>query len=1215
MQNKKIRFLSVLLALVFMLSLLPMAALAEGESEALLSVTVGDGNDTNSYLPSYSFYRYGKTQYVIPSEQLAGLNGKEISALTWHMGNIVMSRTVTVYLEEIDAADFTEMTDATDYTAVYEGSGGWTAGLLENGELVVLIPFDQPYAYAGGDLLVTVMDYTGKYISGNYVYGVDDAGVYYYAYTDNNPYDLSYVGGYSGNFLPKTTLYSGGLPELKLLYPLWIGDTQLKETLLSGTGWVYDPDAGTLTIGSDFAVSGEDYDAFIYGDGLDLTINAESGLTLNDPEAEYGIEFFGSGNSLTLNGNFAGITDYSGFYTEGVNVTVNGNAEISGSDHMYTFDMYDGNLTVGGYVKAVSESSATAVDISSGDIKVTGNVTATGSSGYATAVDTYNGGVNVGGDVLADGVSRAVGIYSSISDPDVIVPSGDFPSGYYPSAVSSVNTADGGTGDEPYTKQISVTGCVTAQAAEDYATGVDLNSKYGAMLQAVFNGPVTASSGGYAEGAYLTNNMGTGLNAVFKQGITATGGTYGSSGLYIDNRGGAVTVEVNGDVTATGTGELSAGIGFSALSPEMILVRSESEETSTSSVLVDGTIDAEDVGVALVSYEYEVTLPSSIVLGSSDGDLTDDGEDAESAVPLDLTVWKIVPNAEGNLAEYVNYTMSELPTFPSGFYTSVPGGSGVQSVGGKSETNGLRAERPMEETIPTGGIPEAERIPAADFEESIRYIIKVAQPEEGDLLSAVGADGSELETSFGLPVAFEGDVVILKAAEGYDIVAAYNGEEALQVNESGDYYVVVPKGGGVMLSAELEKQKFTVTFVDEDGETVLQTSEVEYGETPVYSGTEPTKEGSAQYSYSFAGWTPEIVPVTGNATYTATYDSAVNKYNVTFVDYDGETVLKEAASYDYGTPADEIVRPNNPTREPADGFTFTFAGWTPEIVDVTADAVYTAVYTSEKEKFTITWLQDDGSLLDTTTVEYGQTPVHADPSKAEEETVYYVFTGWTPEIVPVTGNATYTATYKAVTKEIITEDDDIIYYSPADPELPFTDVTKDMDIYDDVKYVYDEGIMNGISDTLFGPDLPLTRGMIATVIYRMEGEPKVPYSGVFSDVDNGKWYSDGVEWAASVGIVLGYGDGTYGVDDDVLREQLAAILYRYAQYKGYAVNSADLKANDAEDVSEWAAEAVKWAAACGVLKADKDNNIRPIESATRAEIAASIHVFLEEVAK
>ena len=185
----------------------------------------------------------------------------------------------------------------------------------------------------------------------------------------------------------------------------------------------------------------------------------------------------------------------------------------------------------------------------------------------------------------------------------------------------------------------------------------------------------------------------------------------------------------------------------------------------------------------------------------------------------------------------------------------------------------------------------------------------------------------------------------------------------------------------------------------------------------------------------------------------------------------------------------------------------------------------------------------------------------------------------------------------------------------ASAELPFMDVTRGMDIYDDVKYVYEKGIMDGMSDTLFGPELPMTRGMIATILHRMAGEPKAPYSGVFSDVPAGQWYTDGVEWAASAGLVLGYGDGTYGTTDNVTREQLAVILYRYAVWKGYAVKTAYPVFQDSEDVSTTAVEAMNWAVANGILRPDGDHNIRPGADATRGEIATAIHAFLENVAR
>ena len=206
---------------------------------------------------------------------------------------------------------------------------------------------------------------------------------------------------------------------------------------------------------------------------------------------------------------------------------------------------------------------------------------------------------------------------------------------------------------------------------------------------------------------------------------------------------------------------------------------------------------------------------------------------------------------------------------------------------------------------------------------------------------------------------------------------------------------------------------YTVTWKNEDG-TVLETDpDIPYGTTPSYDGATPTKAATAQYTYTFQGWTPTIVAVTGDATYTATYTATVNKYTVTFVDEDG-TVLKEATKYDYGTAAADIVKPADPTKAATAEYTYSFAGWTPEIVDVTGNATYKATYTSEVNKYTVTWKNADGTVLETDTdVPYGTTPTYdgATPTKAADAQYTYTFAGWTPTISKVTGDATYTATY------------------------------------------------------------------------------------------------------------------------------------------------------------------------------------------------------------
>ena len=186
-------------------------------------------------------------------------------------------------------------------------------------------------------------------------------------------------------------------------------------------------------------------------------------------------------------------------------------------------------------------------------------------------------------------------------------------------------------------------------------------------------------------------------------------------------------------------------------------------------------------------------------------------------------------------------------------------------------------------------------------------------------------------------------------------------------------------------------------------------------------------------------------------------------------------------------------------------------------------------------------------------------------------------------------------------------------------DLPFVDVNVTDSFYDDVKYVYDNGIMNGMSDKEFAPDSTLTRAMIVTILYRVEGEPEVAFAGVFNDVEDELWYSEAIEWAAANGIVNGYGNGKFGPNDPVTREQLAAILYRYANFKGYDVSSGEntniLSYDDSFDISDWAAAAMQWAISIDVLNSGDTAAIRPTESAKRSEIAHAIHAFLVSVSE
>ena len=179
--------------------------------------------------------------------------------------------------------------------------------------------------------------------------------------------------------------------------------------------------------------------------------------------------------------------------------------------------------------------------------------------------------------------------------------------------------------------------------------------------------------------------------------------------------------------------------------------------------------------------------------------------------------------------------------------------------------------------------------------------------------------------------------------------------------------------------------------------------------------------------------------------------------------------------------------------------------------------------------------------------------------------------------------------------------------------MRFDDVTKGDWFYKDVEYVYNEGIMDGVSKREFAPNETLTRAMIVKILYRIEGEPAGYRTSDFGDVASGRWYTGAVAWAAEKEIVKGYGNGKFGPNDPVTREQLAAILYRYTQYKGWSTTAASgsLKGfADAASVSSYAVDAMNWAVDEGLLKG-ANNKLSPKSNATRAQVAAIIHRYLK----
>ena len=179
----------------------------------------------------------------------------------------------------------------------------------------------------------------------------------------------------------------------------------------------------------------------------------------------------------------------------------------------------------------------------------------------------------------------------------------------------------------------------------------------------------------------------------------------------------------------------------------------------------------------------------------------------------------------------------------------------------------------------------------------------------------------------------------------------------------------------------------------------------------------------------------------------------------------------------------------------------------------------------------------------------------------------------------------------------------------------FADVPASAWYADAVQYVFDNGMMNGTSATQFSPDGTTTRGMIVTILHRLEGEPAAAASS-FTDVAAGSYYEDAVNWAAANGIVNGVSETSFAPNTAITREQMAAILYRYAQFKGYDVSTSGSLGGyaDASDISAYAATAMQWANGEGLINGVTDTTLDPQGSATRAQVATILMRFCEDIA-
>lgn len=323
---------------------------------------------------------------------------------------------------------------------------------------------------------------------------------------------------------------------------------------------------------------------------------------------------------------------------------------------------------------------------------------------------------------------------------------------------------------------------------------------------------------------------------------------------------------------------------------------------------------------------------------------------------------------------------------------------------------------------------------------------------------------------------------------------------------------------------------------------------------------------------------------------------------------DGDGIIIENGGFDFSDtdpepedPEPEDPDPEEPKPEPDPDKGDDHGIFSTQYYNITVEETENGTVESDKKisesgrEITITVIPAEGYEVDTLTVH------QAGDMKEQVEVQYegdgiYTFTMPTFDVIVVTQ---FTKT------ESLSE------------SLPFIDVDEDDWYYDAVKYVYENGLMTGTSETTFSPMMTTTRAMVATILWNLEGKPEINYLMTFEDVDPDAWYGEAVRWASGEGIMSGYSDKEFGPNDAVTREQFFTILFRYAGYKGYDTSlRADLSGYvDLEEVHDWALEAMQWASAEKLMTGTSAVTLSPRNSATRAEIATILMRFCEGIAQ
>ena len=588
-----------------------------------------------------------------------------------------------------------------------------------------------------------------------------------------------------------------------------------------------------------------------------------------------------------------------------------------------------------------------------------------------------------------------------------------------------------------------------------------------------------------------------------------------------------------------------------------------------------------------------------------------------------VTLLKDVPNATG-----ITVSSGKNFTIDFGGHTYTLSGPGAGST--NTETNGFQLLKDSTITFKNGTIRIAEN--ATNIKRIIQNYANLTL-EDMHIYAENQVGGEDYALSFNNgTILFKGNTSVFTTQENaiaFD-VCKYASYPAVQVTFDEDYSGTID---GIILYDSSDADTHSLIIEGNNGTfggiqkstTSASTPNITvhggkfFSSVAQYVADALNYEANNNGTYTYHKTLDEALAAGGEVkSIQAATAGSGNTFTVTLVDRNNTTEIKVANEETISLPIRSDYGYNH------------FVGWTDQAgkhydggdtVTITADTTFTAQWSyippaNPNYKITIDDAANGTVTANPTAAKAGATvtltPVPDEGYALSTLTVTDRF----GDAVRVTENADGTYTFTMPNGQVTVTATFVQVEEPA-PTEPFVDVNEGDWFYDAVVYAYQNELMDGVGGNRFAPNSETTRAQLVTILYRLEGEPAVSGDLPFTDVESGTWYTDAILWAAQNNIVNGVSDTEFAPGDDLTRQQLVTILYRYAESKGYDVSaSADLSGYpDADQVQDYAQPAMAWAVAENIIQGMEDGTLKPAGNASRAQIATILMRFCEDVAQ